>query len=231
MQHFLHQSSFEREAPAPVIDQTHVLDPAKLWPNAFDCPDWPILSDERRFHAGHVGGREHAEERLQHLGNILNRGARSLRMPTEEERQSIIERTFRRGDTNRPDWYALGVLMKPLNNLVEETAFAIVEAAHVRGYLRKLDASAEREKEAAVARDAGEARRVLADYRATVLPEIEEINALSEAAARHRQRIADEKAFFRSLDLRRHVDSFYPKAVSAAHKLGLSAPEAPDFED
>ncbi|MFC3440756.1 hypothetical protein ACFOKF_06000 [Sphingobium rhizovicinum] len=211
--------------PATIIDRTAIFDPAEFWPNAMDCPDWPHLTGNLRYDGprGKVG----AEGRLQNIGAYLNRG-RELRKPSEEERAQEVARLFRRSGGH---WYALGITnLSPAGVLAETEACLIVEACHLRGYLRKLEAQAVQAEEAKARRKLADARHTLAQYRATVPAEVEEIKALSEAVARHKQRLEDERAVARSQMLRDHVATMLSAAVSAAHTLGEEAPAHPAFD-
>jgi hypothetical protein len=206
-------------------DRTQILDPRDYWQTASSCPDWPRVSGTRRYDGpvGKVG----AEQRLEAIGSYLNRGASTLHVPTSDERASEFARIFKHdGGT----WYSLGINnLSPLGRLAEGEADLIVEACHIRGYLRKLEAQAVRDAEAKEQAKLSEARRTLENYRTTALAEIEEINSLAEAAARHEQRLADEQAAARTRMLRQHVGVLHSAAVGAAHTLGLSVPDAPDF--
>ena len=113
--------------------------------------------------------------------------------------------------------------------MAENDAMLMVEACHLRGYLRKLDDAAVRDAEAAEQRKLADARRTLERYRADVPARIAEIDSLAEAAARHQQRIDDERAVLRTQELRRHLRETHSAAVIAAHTLGLGVPDAPQF--
>jgi len=213
------------KAPATAIDRTQILDPKAFWPDAMACPDWPCLGPQQGFNGprGKVG----AEMRLEAIGSYLNRGPGALRAPTSDERDAEFSRTFRRNGSN---WHHLGIReLSPLGRMVEGEAGLIVEACHLRGYLRKLETKVVRDAEAAERAKQAEARRTLEDYRATAPAEIEEFRSLAEAVARHQQRLEDERAFDRSRALRQHVETLHSAAVQAAHTLGLGVPDAPDF--
>ncbi|MBB4099784.1 hypothetical protein [Sphingomonas kyeonggiensis] len=213
------------KAPTSKIDRTQLLDPAQYWPDATKCPDWPLLTGTMRYDGER--GQRGAERRLETIGQYLNRAPGELRSPTAEEREEAFAKMFRRTGSN---WHALGILnLSPLGMMVEAEAGLIVEACHLRGYLRKLQVAADHAVEAARRAKQAEARRTLEDYRATAPAEIEEFRSLAEAVARHQQRLDDERAFDRSRALRQHVETLHSAAVQAAHTLGLGVPDAPDF--
>ncbi|RDE06232.1 hypothetical protein [Sphingomonas aracearum] len=206
------------KAATEKLDRTLVLDPNTYWPDAMTCPDWPVVGPNQGYDGQR--GKEGAENRLEAIGRYLNRGDGKLRRPTEEERADEFARTFRRLG---PSFDAL----QPLGMMAEADATLMKEACHIRGYLRKLEAKAERDARAAVERKQAEARRVLDEYRTTVPGYVEEIESLAEAVARHNQRLEDEKAVRRTQMLRDHAETLHTAAVSAAHALGLSVPDAP----
>lgn len=221
------------QGPTPTVaaksapDRTHILDPKDFWPNLRDCPDWPHLGANQRYDGPR--GRAGAEARLENIGRHLNRSAPSLHVPSADERTSEFARTFKRSGSFS-NWYSLGVIdLSPLGRMVEGDAMMMVEACHIRGYLRKLDDAVLRDAEAAEQRKQADARRTLERYRADTPERIEEINSLAEAAARHQQRIDDEAACRRRHMLIQCVGAGHSEAVAAAHSLGLGVPDAPQF--
>ena len=227
----VHQAPVIGPNPTPThkIDRRLILDPKDFWPDALKCPDWPALGPNE-VHPGRIG-KLGAEQRLETIGLHLNRGDGELRVPTQDERDDVFARTFRRVPNNNPRWQRIGIRnLSPLGMMVESHAELMVEACHIRGYLRKLEAAEKRAVEQAEEHRKAEARRTLADYRAQATAEIAEIKSLAEAAARHCQRIEDERAFARSQMLRDHVETLHSAAVRAAHTLGLGVPDAP-FSD
>ena len=215
------------------IDRTMILDPAELWPDPLDCPDWPYETGTRRYEG--LRGRVGAEARLDMLARHLNRGASQdrngglvLRAPTKAERDAMFARTFRREGAR---WYDLGLIdLAPADRVVEADAGVIVDAAHVRGYLRKLDALEAKAAEDKERREREQAQRAVDGYATALANGRTEIASLAEAVARHEQRIADERAFARAHSLKQTLSMGHFDAVQAARKLGIEPPPAPKFE-
>lgn len=216
-----------KPAPSTRMDRTRILDPKDIWRDPMACPDWPALTGNMRYDG--VRGKTGAEARLETIGHYLNRGEGALRVPTEDEREAQFAVTFRRSGSFA-NWHAMGIHnLSPLGMMAEADAMLMVEACHIRGYLRKLEAAAQRDADVVQERKLAEARHTLAEYRRTVPAEIEEHDGLAEAVARHKQRIEDERAFDRSRAIRDHVATLHSAAVQAAHTLGLGVPDAPEM--
>ena len=211
--------------PEFCIDRTHILDPAKIWRDIATCPDWPALRPSERY-AG-PRGKAGAEARLEAIGVALNRGPGKLKVPTADDRDAEFSRVFRRTGST---WHHLGIHeLSPLGMLAENDATLIVEACHIRGFLMKLET---REAEAVADKEQrrlSAARRTLENWRTISAARTAEIEELAEAAARHQQRIDDEAAYARRLDLVASLSGGHLEAVKAAHELGLSVPDAPSF--
>ncbi|WP_293875876.1 hypothetical protein [Sphingomonas sp. UBA978] len=210
--------------PSTKIDRTQILDPKDYWRDPATCPDWPALTGTQRYDGprGKVG----AEQRLQAIGQYLNRGPGTLRAPTPDERDQHFSATFRR--TGSP-WHHLGLNeLSPLGRMVEGEAELMAEACHLRGYLRKLEVKAAASAEADEHRRLSEARRTLDEYRFAAAADVAEIEALAEAVARHQQREEDEKAVARTYSIRQQLSARHSAAVQAAHTLGLGVPDAPE---
>lgn len=216
---------------ADVIDRTMTLDPAKLWPDALACPDWPVLNAVQVQHGQLITGRASAEQRLNTLAVKLNGGNyRNLRAPTPDEREAMQAETFKAGTPDNPRWDALGLGdLKPSQPTYRNLAELMVEAAHIRGYLRKLDAQ---EMKAAADRDrrGREQDQARVDsYAKQVERDTTELAELAEAVKRHEQRLADERAFRRASDLKNALIVGHSNAAQAAVRLGIEAPARPDF--
>lgn len=216
--------------PLEILDRTRAFDETELWPAPLACPNWPLLYGDRRYDGDR--GRLSAEARLTALGHALNRGTSKVRAPTMDERADIIGRWFRDGPTNIPDWLELGLKgLRPAGVLAEQECVLMVEAVHVRGYLRKLDAEEEHTKDIAAARKRREAQQRLDGYKTAVATGIAELAELAEAEARHKQRIADEQAAGRAHTLRQTLRHGHYDASQAATFLGVKAPDLPNLEN
>lgn len=218
-------------APAQdaVIDRTLILDPTSLWTDPLDCPDWPIVDPLSMQHMTLVTGKAAAEARLTEIALRMNNGSRNLRRPTADECHAEFDRVFDPGKSPMPRWHALGLSFGPRKLLTENEAELIVEAAHLRGYLRKLDAKAKSDAvakaQAAIERD----QRKLSGYVQHLEDSAGELARLHEGAARHRQRIEDERAFRRLNDLQAGLRGAFREACSAAQRLEVDMPAAPVF--
>jgi hypothetical protein len=139
-------------------DLTRLFAPEDLWPDPSDCPEWPVYPDAFNASMNGPRTRQDAESRLYSLSRQLH-GNETPRDPTPAEKQTAHERFFAEptpGNWKNWQFQALGLTFRPANHSVEAQARAAVEAAHVRGWLRKLDAAAELESKRK--RDAEQAR-------------------------------------------------------------------------
>jgi len=207
------------------IDRTQILDVEKLWPKPSDCPDWPLLMGHQRY-GGRVG-RVGAEEKLEQLSAILNRSGK-VHAPSEHEREAAFDRVFI-AKGNAFHYYGLQNL-SALNRLTEDQAQLIVEAAHVRGYLRKLDAQEAKAKARAEEDKIASARKTLDGYHRLIERTRAELAERAEAEARHRQRIEDEQAAAHCAVIRKNAGLAYPDAAKAAAVLGVDAPPRPNLD-
>ena len=224
----MYQETIERGICRPsgtVVDRTMTFDPAEVWPDALACPDWPFLVGTMRYEGPR--GRYGAEARLEAVAAFLNRGEGRLTAPTGTEREAVIAGTFKRSGGH---WAAIGLHnLSPLGRMVEGEAELIVEACHLRGYLRKLDALEAQAAEVKERRELAQARHTLESYDPEVAGELAEFKELANAAARHEQRVTDEIAYRRRHALREHVTVIHSAAASAASRLGVEPPPAPLF--
>ncbi|MCC5992489.1 MAG: hypothetical protein JJT99_08185 [Rhodobacteraceae bacterium] len=214
----------------PKPDLTLTKDPAAIWPDALDCPDFPLQSRGAEFKP--AWARADAEKRLRALSGILN-GNGPLRAPTDAERAEALERHF------KPRMAAI----RGLREVTFETrgfpglvgaigtnhGDLIAEATHLRGYLRKLAVQAEQAAADAQARAERRARATLDDYRATIEAKKAEAEALADGAARYRQWLDDQRAYERLQAMPRDLEGLHQGAVAAAQELGEAAPKAPDW--
>lgn len=216
-----------------VIDRTLILDPATLWPDPLTCPDWPLMSSETASRSVVDRRRDALERELNAIARQVNADARHLRAPTDAEREAMFSAMFEKGrPTDYPRWSALGLRdINPRERGRANEAQRLVEAAHLRGYLRKIDAIAAKaatEKERADKERAEERLRGFSEF---VKQGEAELAGAAEAVQRHRQRIEDEKAFRRVRDLRLQLDAAHFEASQAARQLGIDPPEKPEWND
>ena len=216
------------KAEPAVPDLSLVLDPASLWPNPEDCPDWP-LQDRQSSLYNAVLGKADAVARLERIGRSLHRFG-NTRPPTEAESKAAIEENFRSGAGSLNwRWDALGFTdMKP--RVSSDTPLLMVEAAHIRGFLRKMEA---REAEAAKAQADREERRQRDGLARSVqaAKDLEdELKSLAPAIERHQQRLDDEKAAHRAAEIRYWLPIVRSEAASASRELGIEATALPSVE-
>ncbi len=212
-----------------LADLTLLRDPVDIWPDPADCPDWPLSSGGDR--RGVRVGREDAEARLAALRDLLNPRGMALRNPTEAEIAEALEKHFhalapgewggsaRRAQRLGFDGY------RPI--LKDRVAPSIMEAIHIRGYLRKLDAEEEADERAGQIAQDRPHRRALDAYEAESKLLLPELESLLEAEARHLRAEADKKAWQRAEEIRRTLRARHSQAESAAHALNVKPPEAP----
>jgi hypothetical protein len=216
--------------PETTIDRTMTLDPAELWPDPLECPDWPNLDEASLRRTSFIRGRKTAEAQLETLARHFNRGHGQLRAPTEAERADLFARLFTRGPTRNSRWLALGITdLNPRGPMVEGEVDSIVEAAHLRAYLRKLDAQEAKEAEEKVQRERERAQRTVDGYVAAQAAGKAELEGLADAVARHEQRLADEQAYRRAGEVRHSLSHGHFEAVQAARELGIAPPAAPEL--
>ena len=215
---------------ADALDLTLARDPAAIWPDALDCPDFP-LQRHGSLHKD-AWSRADAEARLRTLARRLN-GAGALRAPSDDERTDIIARYFHPRNPairsiNDGEFDARGFpgLTAATGN---DHAFRIAEAVHLRGYLRKLDVQAEIAETRA--RDGAErrARHTLESYKAAMERMEAEATALADGAMRYRQWLEDQAAFERLRTMPADLVSLHRGAVAAAEELGEAPPEEPQW--
>ena len=216
-----------------VPDLTQLRDPAALWPEPSDCPDWPYSVTGER--SGDPPNRELAEARLANHIVALHGEDATLRAPTEAEIETAISRYFspmepgsRSGKSDRFEALGFAGLNKALS---DNGGFAlrIVESTHLRGWLRKLDAQAELGDAAQTERAERELKARVHRYTGVRDGHLSEINRLAEAEARHLQAKADKLAHARCVELRRALRISHADAEGAAKKLGTTVPELPEM--
>lgn len=210
-------------------DLTLALDATTLWPDPESCPDWPLYRDNLSAQMNSIGGRKDAEDRLQALGGALNRGPGRLVPPTKAMAERALAEHFSPGNAGNWRWDVLGLTDKRPSRATNQVADLIVEAAHIRGYLRKLDARTKRAAQEAAEREELRARQTLVDFNAHAKRLVEEYASLADAAQRHQQRLDDEKAFGRRSHIPQELSFAHFDACRAASKLGVERPELPTF--
>jgi hypothetical protein len=215
--------------PATMPDLTLVFDPTEVWPDPESCPDWPLVPMEDR-RGVRIAGERAAMERLEAIARRLSR-SEHLRPPTAEERKTLRGRFFRDFEPDHlGPWRGLGLPGVSWKNHVEEDAAKqIIEGLHIRGYLRKLKAQAAAAEGRAEAAKLAPHEARLARYPAVVADLQGQLKALSEAAARHQQRLDDEVAWGKANDVRQAIRGAHDEAKRAAQALGRAPPPAPTF--
>ncbi|RFC68161.1 MULTISPECIES: hypothetical protein [Mesorhizobium] len=205
------------------FDLAMTFDPEVLWPDANDCPDWPLM-DENSRRMNPSFSRFDAENRLKRLRYMLNKGTEDLRPPTKAEAEQAKELLFEAGTAPNWRWVALGFKgMRPARR-DNDAAEMVLEAVHVRGWLRKLDERAASAAKATAAREQDRLKFAVSTYVDNVEGLKAELASLEEAAARHAQRAADEQAFNRANAIRQSLQWDRSAAVVAAKQLGIELP-------
>lgn len=206
------------------IDKTLIINPAEVWPEPSDCPTWPLNRDAKSAAMNGPGNRQDAEQRLAKLHNALH-GDKPTRAPSDAERQKLIERHF----TGEPlsagysgakwQYEALGMpFIRDCSNS-DNAAGMVVEAAHIRGYLRKLDAKAEADAKARAAAEDARLRDKAEGWPAREKALQKELDSLAEAEARHKQALEDEQAARRCVEIRQQLRNGQQQAQKAAAEL------------
>lgn len=213
-----------------VIDLTLVLEPAELWADPSAVPPWPYVPPGYPLHVPNT--RQAAEAALQALREALNPAGAPLRDPSEAERASLKERLFAPvvpqpfDDPDEAAWklrHGISGLRPraPHDKRPEQ----VIEAAHIRAYLRNLDEAERTAKERAENSKTTRARHTLDQSVAVHAERVAELAGLREAADRHRQRVEDERAFYRVNEIRRNeLPGLESQARQAANTLGEPTP-------
>ena len=214
-------------------DLTLLRDPADIWPEPTDCPDWPYST------GGSLQGlpptKEDAEAVLaNHIAALHGKDA-TLRKPTKAETEDAISRYFSViepgvGSGKIARFTALGYA--GLNRALSDSggfASRIVESTHIRGWLRKLDAAEEQNKTLQAGRDERQLQGRLHRYKTICDSHVAELSELSEAEERHLQAKADMLAHARCVELRRTLRARHADAEAAAREMGVDAPELPEL--
>lgn len=215
-------------AAAPKPDLTLTLSADELWPEPTDCPDWPMYLDANQARANGPRTRQDAEQRLATLAQVLN-GESLVHPPSQKERKQLTERYFT-AEPLAPGYRGANWSYERLglpfirNRAPGGTPDQIVECAHLRGWLRKLDAAAKQQDKAGKDSKKAALKRRLDRFVETAPDRQAELEQLAEAENRHRQRIEDEKAHIRAHELRQALRNGHAEAVAAANELGVEPP-------
>lgn len=197
-------------------DLTQTFNPEKFWPKADACPDWPLSIGSIVSHG--AGSKQAAEKRLSYINNYLHQGV-ELHAPTAKEVEQIKSDYFSQGNHGQ-HWLALGVYGLTVRPGTRDMADLIVEALHIRGYLRKLEDRERRNQQSIDDENTYRNRQTVESYKRSV-PECErQLAELADAEARHKQRLEDEKAFNKAADIRQSLKFSKSEAERAAHALG-----------
>ena len=216
----------------PKPDLTMTRDPVAIWPDAQDCPDYPL--QVAGYQRSGALTRAEAEDRLRQFSGVLN-GEGPLRAPTDAERAAALERYF----MPAPKGFRLpgqeGLEARGFEGLIgapgNRHADLIAKAVHLRGYLRKLAEREERARQNAQDRQDSAARRKLDAWAGYIEGLEAEAKGLADGAARYRQFLADKGAFYRLMTLRGEVSEVLKEASAAAQELGETAPTMPSWID
>jgi hypothetical protein len=212
-------------ATRETIDLTLIFDPETLWPDPEQCPDWPIYESEMSRAMNSGATRRHAADRLAALGLALHRN-KPARAPTKSEAQAAVDAHFVSGAAPNWRWGVLGFGQLRPSRITSEDADAIVQATHIRGWLRKLDAREARAAQSEADSKRRDLQRKIDFHADNAESRRAELATLAEAEARHLQRIEDEKAFCRAAEIRRLLQDGHANAVRAASELGVEPPAA-----
>lgn len=216
--------------PAAILpDLTLGFDPAAIWPDALDCPRYPFFELAKP-----MTSREALESRLVQLVVSVNGYAQGYSAPDPDAVAGFVADHFkpkppRFSDTTTRYLDALGA---PFAGMVPDehkshAAMALIEAVHLRGWLRKLDALDATAKAEEQAKAERQARARLDEWQREVAELTAAIADRAEAESRHRQRVADERAAKANAGARFTLERHHAQAVEAARVLGIDAPELP----
>lgn len=217
----------------PLPDLTLLRDPADIWPEPADCPDWPYSTGGSR--QGLPPTREDAEATLANHVDALHGKDAMLRKPTKAETEEAISRYFSAvepgvssGKIQR--FAALGY--PGLNRALSDSgglSSRIVESTHIRGWLRKLDAAEEQNKTLQADRKERQLKGRIIGYKKICDSHLPELSELSEAEERHLQAKADALSHARCVELRRTLRARHADAEAAAREMGIDGPELPEL--
>ncbi|MFN3824098.1 MAG: hypothetical protein ACK4RN_08980 [Pseudorhodobacter sp.] len=208
-------------------DLTMIVDPVTLWPKPEDCPVGLFDLDLPQ---------PQAEAMLASLVHRCN-GGKATRKPTPAECASALAAHF--SERNRAisgmwerQWDAMGGPFPGLApNNHSGLSHDIVRALYLRGHVRRLQHVADQSAKRRVA----DAQRAQAGKVAAFPDHLQnaeaEIAACTEAAARHAQRMKDERMARGLPHLRFSLEAVWRDACNAAKTIGEPAPPRPTILD
>lgn len=208
-----------------VVDLTMVFDPAAVWPDPQACPDWSMRGAGERV----LCSQADAEDRLLVLHQSLGRGM-PTRLPSPEDLTSVRETYFKECTGVGPWSLTLGFPGYTWRDHVRESeARLIVEALHLRGYLRKVEVREARQAESREAAERRHLEEAVAGYAQRAEGLQARLNGAKAGEARHLQRVADEADAAEAADVRRSLQALHTGAVTGATALGVDPPPTPDL--
>ncbi len=214
-------------------DLTQLRDPAVLWPDPMDCPEWPLAAGGERQSLRPT--RDEAQGALANHIDALHGADATLRPPSKAEIEAAIARYFQvrepgsgGGSSGRFDTLGYEGLRKSLSDTWGHSS-RIIDATHIRGYLRKLDAENEQANALKVGRDERQLKARVSRYTSIRGDRLAELEQLKAAEERHLQTIADQRAHARSVEVRRQLRIGHADAQAAAKDLGIDVPDLPNL--
>ena len=218
------------------VDLTLLRDPAAIWPEPGDCPNWPLMTDGDRG-AQDRPGLEQAEARLADLMDILNPKDTPTRAPTKDEAEALTAQHFTKHEPQPGEnlskiqrWVDLGFAgFHPAGGMAGNKARQIAEGVHIRGYLRKLEALTAQSETLTTDRAERRLKARVAGYTGLIDSHTATLAKLAEAEARHLQTIEDRRAHERCVELRRTLRIRHADAIVAAVESGVDVPVLPDM--
>lgn len=217
----------DTESIERVADLSRIIDPATVWPNPMDCPDYP-LNGQVSFG---ISGMDRAdvEFRLSKRLEELHGEGAALRDPSPEEKAAAAAEHLTNPQGEGPPFYMMVRGSGPYSSYSNTKAgTAIVECIHLRGYLRKLDAQAAAKENRAADQKREEHQRTLDGYVDAAKQAEPDLTALSEGFSRYEAWLADKRAWERAVDIRTNLEYRHNSACIAASALDLPAPPFPD---
>lgn len=216
-------------------DLTLLRDPAAIWPDPMDCPEWPLSASSAAINYGLRPTREEAEGALANHIDALHGADAILRPPTKPEIEAAIARYFQvrepgsgGGSSERFDMLGYQGLRKSLADTWGHSS-RIIDATHIRGFLRKLDAEEEQDKALKVGRDERQLKARVSRYTSIRGERLAELDTLKAAEERHLQTIDDQRAHARCVEIRRGLRIGFADASTAAKDLGIDVPDLPEL--